>query len=179
MLVGGTGFEPVTPAVWSHKSWRMSKKSHAYSNQSIASWAHMPKWPMNRSLGLIDAKSSKSFFVWQWFRNEQAAISISTWCIPTKHQSAHKFEAAAKRSKPKFGPWTRRTCGGCYKYLIRTTEITKPPTSKQSRIKTLSVNKQRATYAVQIEREQQKRSEAKRSRHCRGRTHNAHRTIYA
>jgi len=43
---------------------------------------------------------------------------------------------------------------------MRTTEITKPPTSKQSRIKTLSVNKQRATYAVQIEREQQKRSKA-------------------
>ena len=74
----------------------------------------MPKWPINGSLGLIDAKSSKSFFVWHWFRNEQAAISISTWCTPTKHQFGHKLKAAAKWSRPKLEPWTRRTRVGCY-----------------------------------------------------------------
>ena len=74
----------------------------------------MPKWPINGSLGSIEVKSSKSFFVWHWFRNAQVVISISTWCKPTKHQFGHKFEAAAKWSKPKFEPWTRRTRVGCY-----------------------------------------------------------------
>ena len=74
----------------------------------------MPKWPINGSLGLIEVKSSKSLFVWHWFRNKQAAISISTGCTPTKHQSAHRSKAAAKWSRPKFGPWTRKTRVGCY-----------------------------------------------------------------
>ena len=107
----------VPELIWisgNHKAWRRSKKSHAYSNWPIKSWTQVPKWPINGSLGLIEAKSSKSLFVWHWFRNEQVAIWISTWCTPTKHQFGHKFEAAAKWSRPKFGPWTRRTRVGCY-----------------------------------------------------------------
>ena len=44
------------------------------------------------------------------------------------------------------------------KYLMRITEITKPPTPDQVRIKALSANKQRAADALKAERERQKRA---------------------
>ncbi len=41
---------------------------------------------------------------------------------------------------------------------MRITEITKPPTPDQVRIKALSANKQRAADALKAERERQKRA---------------------
>ena len=45
-----------------------------------------------------------------------------------------------------------------HKYLMRITEIIKPPTPDQARIKALSVNKKRASDALKAERERQKRA---------------------
>ena len=46
------------------------------------------------------------------------------------------------------------------KYLMRITEIIKPPTPDQARIKALSANKKRASDALKAERERQKRNKA-------------------
>ena len=47
-----------------------------------------------------------------------------------------------------------------HKYLMRITEIIKPPTPDQARIKALSANKKRASDALKAERERQKRNKA-------------------
>ena len=44
------------------------------------------------------------------------------------------------------------------KYLMRITEIIKPPTADQARIKALSAAKKRAADALKAERERQKRA---------------------
>jgi hypothetical protein len=46
------------------------------------------------------------------------------------------------------------------KYLMRITEILKPSTPEQARIKALSANKDRAADALKAERERQKRAKA-------------------
>ena len=46
------------------------------------------------------------------------------------------------------------------KYLMRITEILKPPTPEQARIRALSANKDRAARALKTERERQKRAKA-------------------
>jgi len=46
------------------------------------------------------------------------------------------------------------------KYLMRITEILKPPTPDQARIRALSANKDRAARALKTERERQKRAKA-------------------
>jgi hypothetical protein len=43
---------------------------------------------------------------------------------------------------------------------MRITEILKPPTPEQARIKALSANKDRAAHALKAERERQKRAKA-------------------
>jgi hypothetical protein len=43
---------------------------------------------------------------------------------------------------------------------MRITEILKPPTPEQARIKALSANKDRAAHALKTERERQKRAKA-------------------
>ncbi len=63
---------------------------------------HMPK--AGNSFFLKERTSSK---------NRQVFL-ISTWCIPIKHQFAHKSKAAVKWSKPKFGPWTLKKHVGYY-----------------------------------------------------------------
>uniref|UniRef100_UPI00404764DD hypothetical protein n=1 Tax=Limnohabitans sp. TaxID=1907725 RepID=UPI00404764DD len=45
-----------------------------------------------------------------------------------------------------------------HKYLMRITEIIKPPTADQARIKALSAAKKRAADALKAERERQKRA---------------------
>ena len=44
--------------------------------------------------------------------------------------------------------------------MMRITEIIKPPTPDQARIKALSANKKRASDALKAERERQKRNKA-------------------
>jgi hypothetical protein len=46
------------------------------------------------------------------------------------------------------------------KYLMRITEIIKPPTPEQSRINALNATKKRATDALKAERERQRRTKA-------------------